>query len=140
MYNIRRADREDAPGVAQLAHDPGSTIDVESVDVGLDLLGPEDGAVFVADTGKQLAGWINTYRSHVLQTEPSGQVGGLVVDPHNRGTGVGRRLLEAAERSAAATISRPSASGATSSGRLRIFPTSDEATTSKRRPLPSSSA
>ena len=38
------------------------------------------------------------YRSHVLQTEPFAEVGGLAVDPHHRGDGVGRGPLETAER------------------------------------------
>jgi GNAT superfamily N-acetyltransferase len=61
-------------------------------------LQPNDGDVFVADTGERLTGWIHVCRRHVLQTEPLAGVGGLVVDPHHRGDGVGRRLLETAER------------------------------------------
>ena len=102
METIRRAVREDAPRVAQLAADLGYTINSDSVGAAIDRLHSNEGAIFVADAGEHLTGWIHIYRSHVIQTEPFAEVGGLVVDPLSRGEGIGRRLLEAAERWASA--------------------------------------
>lgn len=102
MEEIRRAVREDAPRVAQLAADLGYTISSDSVSTAIDRLQSGEGAVFVAATSEHLTGWIHIYRSHVIQTEPFAEVGGLVVDPSNRSGGVGQRLLEAAERWASA--------------------------------------
>jgi len=102
MEEIRRAVPDDAPRVAQLAADLGYTISSDSVGTAIDRLQSGEGAIFVADASEHLTGWIHIYRSHVVQTEPFAEVGGLVVDPSNRGDGVGRRLLEAAERWASA--------------------------------------
>ena len=102
MERIRRAVREDAPRLAQLASDLGYTINSDSVDAAIDRLKSDGGAIFVADASEHLTGWIHVYRSHVIQTEPFAEVGGLVVDPLNRADGVGQRLIEAAERRASA--------------------------------------
>ena len=102
MERIRRAVRADAPREAQLAADLGYTINSDSVDAAIDRLKSDGGAIFVADASEHLTGWIHVYRSHVIQTEPFAEVGGLVVDPLSRGEGIGRRLLEAAERWASA--------------------------------------
>ena len=102
MERIRRAVRADAPRVAQLAADLGYTINSDSVDAAIDRLKSDGGAIFVADASEHLTGWIHVYRSHVIQTEPFAEVGGLVVDPLNRADGVGQRLIEAAKRRASA--------------------------------------
>ena len=102
METSRRAVGEDTPRVARLAADLGYTITSDSVGAAIDWLQSDEGAIFVADASEHLTGWIHVYRSHVIQTEPFAEVGGLVVDPLNRGDGVGQRLLEAAERWASA--------------------------------------
>ena len=98
METIRRAVSEDALRIAQLAADLGYTINSDSVGAAIDRLQWDEGAIFVTDASEHLTGWIHIHRSHVIQTEPFAEVGGLVVDPLSRGEGVGRRLLEAAER------------------------------------------
>ncbi|MGB5169465.1 MAG: GNAT family N-acetyltransferase [Acidimicrobiia bacterium] len=102
MDEIRSARSEDAPRVAQLAGDLGYTISSASVGTAIDRLQADEGAIFVADEGERVTGWIHVRRSHVIQTEPFAEVGGLVVDPQNRGDGIGRRLLETAEQWASA--------------------------------------
>ena len=102
MDEIRSARSEDAPRVAQLAGDLGYTISSASVGTAIDRLQADEGAIFVADEGERVTGWIHVHRSHVIQTEPFAEVGGLVVDPQNRGDGIGRRLLETAEQWASA--------------------------------------
>jgi len=98
MDTIRSAGREDAPRLAQLAGDLGYTISSASVGTAIGRLQPDEGAIFVADEGGHLTGWIHVYRSRAIQTQPFAEVGGLVVDPQNRGDGIGRRLLETAEQ------------------------------------------
>lgn len=102
MIEIRRAVRDDAHRVAQLAGDLGYTISQDSVEAAIDRLPSEEGALFVADADSGLIGWIHVYRSQAIQTEPFATVSGLVVDPLRRGTGVGRKLLAAAEQWASA--------------------------------------
>lgn len=98
MVQIRTALRDDAHRVAQLAGDLGYTISHDSVEAAIERLSSEEGALFVADAGNGLIGWIHVYRIQAIQTEPFASVGGLVVDPLHRGAGVGRKLLEAAEQ------------------------------------------
>lgn len=102
MERIRSAVPEDALRVAQLASDLGYTISSDAVDAAIDRQSSPESAIFVADVTADLIGWIHTYRSHLIQTEPFAEIGGLVVDPAHRGGGVGRRLLETAERWASA--------------------------------------
>jgi len=56
MDEIRSATREDAPRVARLASDLGYSIDSESVSAEIDRLQPNDGTVFVTNTGGRLTG------------------------------------------------------------------------------------
>jgi GNAT superfamily N-acetyltransferase len=102
MSVIRNARVEDAPRLAQLAGDLGYTISSVSVGGAIERLRSSEGAIFVAVEGEQVAGWIHIYRSQVIQTQPFTEVGGLVVDPHDRGSGIGGRLLETAEQWASA--------------------------------------
>jgi GNAT superfamily N-acetyltransferase len=44
-----------------------------------------------------IVGWTHVYRTDLVQEMPFAELGGLVVDPRRRGSGVGKRLLEAAE-------------------------------------------
>ena len=101
MDEIRSARLEDAPRIARLAGDLGYSIGPGPVRAAIDRLQPEDGAVFVAGGEDRLSGWVHVHRSKLLQSEPFAEVGGLVVDPTNRGHGIGKRLLERAEQWAA---------------------------------------
>lgn len=101
MDEIRIATRDDTPGIARLAADLGYTIGSGAVRAAIDRLQPGYDAVFVACRGDQLTGWVHVERREILQTEPFAEVGGLVVDPTNRGDGIGTRLLQRAEQWAA---------------------------------------
>ena len=58
-----------------------------------------DHAVFVATLeSDEPVGWIHVYRRSLLQAAPIAEVGGLVVEESRRGRGIGRVLLEEAER------------------------------------------
>jgi len=54
-------------------------------------------AVFVAEpeTG-QAVGWLHVFVCHLVESDPYGEIGGLVVDGQRRGAGFGRQLLEQA--------------------------------------------
>jgi GNAT superfamily N-acetyltransferase len=52
--------------------------------------------VLVAQAGDVVAGFIDVHVQRVVESEPYGEVGGLVVGAAHRGTGVGATLLEAA--------------------------------------------
>jgi GNAT superfamily N-acetyltransferase len=58
---------------------------------------PEHGA-FVAEQEGSVVGWIHVYVAHIIEAPNSYvEIGGLVVDESQRGTGIGRALIEAAE-------------------------------------------
>lgn len=43
-------------------------------------------------------GWVHVFLSRLLESDPEAEIGGLVVDQHHRGLGIGQRLVEEAER------------------------------------------
>ena len=62
-----------------------------------------DGALFTADSGGPLLGWVHVYGVHLLESPTSfAEIGGLVVHAAARRQGIGRRLMEAAEHWAGA--------------------------------------
>jgi GNAT superfamily N-acetyltransferase len=55
--------------------------------------------VFVAEAEDQaVVGWVHVLSRVLLVSEPMAEIGGLVVDEKNRGKGIGRVLLAAAEK------------------------------------------
>jgi GNAT superfamily N-acetyltransferase len=57
--------------------------------------------MLVAVRGDRVLGWIHVRRVDSLESDPHGEVWGLVVDDEARSQGLGRTLLETAERWAA---------------------------------------
>ena len=55
-------------------------------------------AVFAASLEGLVVAWIDVSIVHHLQSEPYGEIGGLVVSGEYRGCGIGRKLVEAAEQ------------------------------------------
>ena len=63
------------------------------------LVDDPDSTVLVATNGDgAIVGWVHVFGNHLLESDPSAEVGGLVVDERVRGTGIGRTLMDAAER------------------------------------------
>jgi ribosomal protein S18 acetylase RimI-like enzyme len=64
-------------------------------------------AVFVAEADDgQICGWISVHVFRCVELDSFAEVSGLVVDEYARSRGVGKRLLDAAERWAGAVGSR----------------------------------
>jgi len=58
-----------------------------------------DHAAFVAELpGGEIAGWIGTFVYRCLEADARAEISGLVVDGTLRSQGIGRRLLDRAER------------------------------------------
>ena len=56
-------------------------------------------AVWVAENGQGIvAGWIHVFLKQLLESEREAEIGGLVVAREYRGHGVGKALVERAER------------------------------------------
>ena len=97
-FVVRRAKITDAPEVAELSGILGYPVDRETMQRRLAQLGGrEHHAIFVADNGKNLAGWIHGAERNLLVVERIVEICGLVVAAGQRGSGVGRRLIEAVE-------------------------------------------
>jgi GNAT superfamily N-acetyltransferase len=97
-FIVRRATPIDAPEIAELSGVLGYPADREAMKGRLEGLGSREGqAVFVAETGGKLAGWIHGAERSLLVVERDVEICGLVVAAGHRGSGVGRRLVEAVE-------------------------------------------
>ncbi len=102
---IRRARLADAPVIAQLSGQLGyPTTAVEMTERLAELLHrPRNGAVWVAEiSAGEVIGWLHVSATPLLEVPLRAEVNGLVVDEKQRSLGAGAKLLEVAERWAAA--------------------------------------
>jgi N-acetylglutamate synthase-like GNAT family acetyltransferase len=95
---IRDAALADAARIAELSTQLGYPSTTEQALVRLRSL-PQDGthAVYVAENEHGVVGWVHVYEHLPVCHDRVAEVTGLVVDAGCRGTGVGKRLMEAAE-------------------------------------------
>lgn len=96
---LRPARRSDADRVAELCAQLGYGVDAASVAARLPrYLDRADQRFVVAELGGRLAGWIHLVIQDSVDTGRFVVVAGLVVDVLERGRGVGRALMQEAER------------------------------------------
>lgn len=97
---IRRMNVSDAAAVAGLATQLGYPAIEAEIRRRFDRLsGRQDAALFVAERSDgNILGWIHVQLTSLLESDDRGEIWGLVVDEIARGTGIGRRLVEAAEQ------------------------------------------
>ncbi|HEX2642580.1 MAG TPA: GNAT family N-acetyltransferase [Thermoanaerobaculia bacterium] len=93
---IRPADSADAPSLAALSGQLGYPSTPAQIAARLAVLAETADAVRVAEVDGQVAGWIHVGSHRPLESEPSAEISGLVVDEAHRGQGIGRLLVEAA--------------------------------------------
>jgi GNAT superfamily N-acetyltransferase len=93
---IRTAGTADAEALAALSGELGYPSTAEQVRTRLILLDDPERTILVARAGDSVAGFIDVHVQRVVESEPYGEVGGLVVGAGHRDTGVGAALLEAA--------------------------------------------
>lgn len=98
--NLRRMSEGDAEAVARLCGQLGYPTSANEVAARFRAMGVDaEHCVYVADDpAAGVIGWIHVLSARHLQANPSAQIGGLVVDAEFRGRGVGRALMQAAER------------------------------------------
>ena len=96
---IRQMDAKDAGAVARLTTQLGYPATEDEIRRRYDLIKDRwDARVFVArSVGSVVVGWIHVQATYLLECDPRAEIWGLVVADSARGTGVGRRLVEAAE-------------------------------------------
>jgi ribosomal protein S18 acetylase RimI-like enzyme len=96
---LRRAVLGDASALASLAGELGYPTDPAEMTRRLEALPPDDD-VWVATVGDEVVGWGHCSVRLSLVVEPSIEILGIVVGERWRGRGIGRMLMERAERSA----------------------------------------
>jgi GNAT superfamily N-acetyltransferase len=98
-FVVRRAKTTDAAGVAELSGTLGYPVDRETMQSRLEQFGKrEDHVVFVADMNNEVVGWIHGAEHELLVVGRMAEICGLVVVQGQRGSGIGRRLVEAVEQ------------------------------------------
>ena len=96
--NIRKATTADAPEIARLSGELGYPVAEPVMRERLErILEMDEHVVFVAET-TEVAGWIHAAEEELLEVGRHCEIRGLVVGSTERGTGVGRRLVEAVEQ------------------------------------------
>jgi GNAT superfamily N-acetyltransferase len=100
---VRRAGLTDASRLAILSGELGYPVPAETLGERLVRLGAQpDEVVLVAEREGRVVGWIHGAEQHFLEAAPRCELLGLIVDARERGRGLGRRLVAAAEEWAAA--------------------------------------
>jgi GNAT superfamily N-acetyltransferase len=96
---IRPARLEDAGAIATLSGQLGYPATPEQVAGRLEaILDREDMVTLVAELDGTVVGWIHMFGCERIESEPSAEIGGLVVANGHRGAGVGAQLVAAGER------------------------------------------
>jgi GNAT superfamily N-acetyltransferase len=95
---VREITAADADAAAQLSEELGYPVPVEAMRQRIESLARiEEHVVFVACMAGEVVGWIDVGVTRHLQSEPSAEIGGLVVSSEVRNGGIGRRLVAQAE-------------------------------------------
>ncbi len=100
---VREAAVSDAASLALLATQLGyPTTEDEARRRAAAILDRPDQRVLVAEVDGEVVAWIHVAPSVTLESDPSAEIAGLVVDEGCRGIGIGARLIAEAEAWAAA--------------------------------------
>lgn len=99
-FRLRPATDGDVSALARLSHELGYPVSESRLAGRLCELAESDRdrvMVAVSEDGRIL-GWVHVFRRLLVESEPHGEIGGLVVTAAERGRGVGRALVAAAEQ------------------------------------------
>lgn len=95
---VRAALETDAHAVARLTHHLGYEPSASAVKERLlHILSREDQQLFVAETDREVVGWVHVVACEYLEADAFVVVGGLVVDRLHRRNGIGRLLMSRGE-------------------------------------------
>lgn len=97
--NVRKAKPGDALSISALSSQFGYSASADEIrDRLLRILASDEHTVFVASSSDDIVlGWIHTFISKRLVTDPFAELGGLVVTDKHRRQGIGEQLLFHAE-------------------------------------------
>ncbi len=97
--DIREARPQDYARIAELAGQLGYPSSPDEIANRLDgMQHSGDHAVFVAQLGGEIAGWLGVLVYRVVEADARAEISGLVVDERYRSQGIGPHLLARAER------------------------------------------
>ena len=95
---IRRARSGDVPAIAELSGQLGyPTTETEMKQRFARIRPPSAHAVFVAESERNVVGWIHVSITPLLEVARRAEVNGLIVSEAHRSLGAGAKLLDAAE-------------------------------------------
>jgi GNAT superfamily N-acetyltransferase len=99
LAKVRNARDDDAGAVSDLANALGySTTPTEALHRLGRVGGKQDHGIFVAELPDgTVVGWVHVFIAERVESDPFGELGGLVVSQDHRRTGVGRVLVARAE-------------------------------------------
>jgi ribosomal protein S18 acetylase RimI-like enzyme len=97
--DVRQMRAEDTSSVAALTTQLGYPATEDAIRRRYDLIKDRwDARLFVAQhAGNVIVGWVHVQATYLLECDARAEIWGLVVSENARGSGVGRRLVEAAE-------------------------------------------
>ena len=96
---IREARPRDYARIAELAGQLGYPSSADEIAKRLEgMQHSNEHAVFVAQVGSDLAGWLAVFVYRVVEADPRAEISGLVVDERYRSQRIGMHLLARAER------------------------------------------
>ena len=99
LDSIRPIKTEDAVAAARLSEELGYPVTPQAMRRRIELAtGARNRIVLVACIANDVVGWIDVGIVNHLQTEPHGEICGLIVSQNYRSLGIGKCLLEEAER------------------------------------------
>ena len=97
--NIRRAHIDDLSELNNLCIELGYNSVVGEVKNRLEKIqNSQSDIILVAVEKEMVVGWIHVFRALRLESEPFAEIGGLVVSSKQRGKGVGKALVNEAEK------------------------------------------
>ncbi|WP_339290946.1 GNAT family N-acetyltransferase [Paenibacillus sp. FSL E2-0201] len=99
---IRTTTIDNTQEIARLSSELGYPLNIEQLEERIpEISNRKDHVIYVAESDRQLIGWIHASVRLLIESPPFVEIGGLVVDQQHRGVGIGKQLVEACERWAA---------------------------------------
>ncbi|MCK9170352.1 MAG: GNAT family N-acetyltransferase [Treponema sp.] len=98
MECIRKATKNDSKALVELSEQLGYETNEELLLVRFELLKEREQEVYVADIDNTVVGYISFEKYYTLYMEPGLNITALVVDKDNYKKGIGKKLVQTAEK------------------------------------------
>lgn len=99
MIHCREARIGDGEVMSQLSRQLGYTSTTAEISERLNRLSSlTDHYICVAEIDSVVVGWGHVQGRHSIESAPFAEIGGLVVDEHHRGAGIGKKIMSECEK------------------------------------------